>query len=78
MFSRLFIRYKMASIRCSIAAIERQMIEMRYDANLKNQLYYAGRGDVDAFIRDWIDISYDKIRALDRLMVWYQIRLGRC
>lgn len=78
MFSGLFIRMKMASIRCSITAIERQMIQMRYDANLKNQLYYAGRGDVDAFIKNWLDMSYDKIRVLDRLLVWYQIRLDRC
>ncbi len=58
-----------------VKEMEADIIKYRSDMELINNLYYCGRGDVDAYINEWSDGVRKKIEACKRLIVRFQRKL---
>ena len=77
MWERLIINMKISKLSNMIKAMERDIINYRYDMNLMNDLYYCGRGDVDTYIDQWSNDVYFKIAACDRLRRRYERHMDK-
>ncbi len=75
MLVRFLIRLKICRLSSKIRSMETMLINIRYDAYLKNNIYYAGRGDVDSYLSDVCYNIYFKIAACQRLLDRYQKKL---
>ena len=76
MWSRFILRMKLCFLSNKIRAIESDIMKIRLDASLVNDLYYCGRGDVDTFTKQLVGIMYWKIAACERLMSRYEMKLN--
>ena len=77
MCERLIIIFKISKLSNMIKAMERNIVNYRYDMMLMNDLYYCGRGDVESYIEQWSNGVYRKIAACDRLKLRYERRLDK-
>lgn len=77
MWERFIIGMKISRLSCMIKTMESDIIKYRSDMELMNDLYYCGRGDVDAYIKEWSVGVYRKVAACERLMARYEIRLNK-
>jgi hypothetical protein len=77
MWERFIIGMKISSLSNKIKCIENDIFKYRNDMELMNSLYYCGAGDVDTYIREWSEESYQKIEACHRLMERFERRLDK-
>lgn len=75
MFTRFILRMKIYRLSTRIKSIEALIMRYRYDQELKNQIYYCGSGDVDAWVDEMSHMLFNKVVACQRLMNRYEKRL---
>lgn len=76
MWERFIITMKISSLSNKIKSMEDTIFRYRRDMELVNNLYYCGRGDVDAYIEEWSNGIYWKILACQRLKLRLEMRLS--
>ena len=77
MWKRFILNMKIASLSNKIKAMENDIFNHKQDMELINDLYYCGRGDVDAYVEDWVSVVYFKIAACHRLMLRYERHMDK-
>lgn len=75
MLVRFLIIIKICRLSSRIKSLESLILKYRYDAHIKNQVYYCGSGDVDTWVNNMCDAFYFKIAACQRLLDRYEKRL---
>lgn len=75
MWERFIIRVKIYRLSNMIITIENDIMTYRTDMKIINELYYAGRGDVESFTENWCNEAYWKIAACHRLKQSLEKRL---
>lgn len=80
-FSRIIISLKISwkiyYLTRKIESIKSDILIYKADMVLINQIYYCGRGDVDAFTYDYLSDAYFKIFACRRLIAKLQAGGGQ-
>lgn len=76
MLVRFIIGIKISLLSNKIVMMEANIIKYRRDMELVNNLYYCGRGDVDAYIEQWSSDMVRKILACQRLKLRLEMRLS--
>lgn len=77
MWERLILNIKISSLSCKIKSMEKDIMSYRMDMKIINDLYYAGRGDVQKHTDEWCNFVYWKIAACHRLMERFEKQLDK-
>jgi len=77
MWERFILNMKISSLSNKIKSMENDIFNHKQDMELINDLYYCGRGDVDAYVEDWVSVVYFKIAACHRLMLRFENHLDK-
>ena len=77
MWERLLINIKISNLSCKIKALEKEILDYSNEAKLVNDLYYCGRGELNAFTEEWCNYLYWKIAACQRLIDMYGKKLDK-
>lgn len=75
MWERFQLRVKICRLSNMIITIENDIMTYRTDMKIINELYYAGRGNVEEFTEKWCNEAYWKIAACHRLKEILEKRL---